>query len=209
MPFSSLITATIETVLNRLIQDDPMLVRQAARLKGQSVQIHLKELDQTLTFVFSQQVDVLNGYEGQPDCFLSLKLSVLPQLKEQANITRLIKADELVLEGDMRLAQNFSVLLTECQPDPEEWLSRLTGDVVAHSVVRGAKDLGHFFQAELIRHQSHLGQVITEEWRIAPGPLEVADFCDQVDDLHSQLARLEARIQHVSRNIDNQVADKQ
>ncbi|MDW6002549.1 ubiquinone biosynthesis accessory factor UbiJ [Vibrio mangrovi] len=201
MPFEPLLTATIETVLNRLVQDDPALVRQLARLKGNVIQIHLKELDKTLTFVFSQQIDVLAQYEGTPDCYLSLTLSILPQLQEQANITQLIKQDKLVLEGDMQLAQKFSQLMTDCKPDWEEWLSRLTGDVVAHTVAQGVKDFGHFLQSHHQRHQSHLAQVLTEEWRIAPGPLELADFCDQVDEVQSQLSRLEVRIQSLTEKL--------
>lgn len=194
MPFEPLVTAVIETSLNTLINDDPNLVRRLARLKGQVIQVHLKELDKTLTFVFSQQIDVLAHYEGQPDCYLSLHLSVLPELREQANITKLIKQDKLVLEGDIQLAQKFSQLMTDCKPDIEEWLSRATGDVVAHTVVQGAKNVGSLLNSQFNKHQNHLAQVLTEEWRIAPAPLEIAYFCDQVDDVKSQAARLEAKL---------------
>ncbi|EJN6828403.1 hypothetical protein ATY35_09165 [Vibrio cidicii] len=194
MPFAPLITAAIETTLNVLFKDNPDLQRRLLRLKGQVIQIHLKELNQTLTFVFSQQIDVLADYEGQPDCYLSLNLSVLPQLREQANITRLIKQDQLVLDGDIQLAQKFAQLMTDAKPDVEEWLSRVTGDVVAHSAVQGARNVGEFLRAQAKKHQNHLGQVLTEEWRVAPGPLEVAHFCDQVDDVQSATAQLEARL---------------
>lgn len=194
MPFAPLITAAIETTLNVLFKDNPDLQRRLLRLKGQVIQIHLKELNQKLTFVFSQQIDVLADYEGQPDCYLSLNLSVLPQLREQANITRLIKQDQLVLDGDIQLAQKFAQLMTDAKPDVEEWLSRVTGDVVAHSAVQGARNVGEFLRAQAKKHQNHLGQVLTEEWRVAPGPLEVAHFCDQVDDLQSATAQLEARL---------------
>ncbi|MBL4262639.1 ubiquinone biosynthesis accessory factor UbiJ [Vibrio fluvialis] len=194
MPFEPLITAVIESLLNTLIKDDPELGRRLARLKGQVIQVHLKEINKTLTFIFSQQIDVLANYEGEPDCYLSLNLSVLPELREQANITKLIKQDKLVLKGDIQLAQKFSQLMTDCKPDIEEWLSRVTGDVVAHTVVQGAKNVGALLSAQVSKHQNHLAQVLTEEWRVAPGPLEIAYFCDQVDDVKSQAARLESRL---------------
>ncbi|HGF4929615.1 TPA: SCP2 domain-containing protein [Vibrio parahaemolyticus] len=194
MPFEPLITAVIETSLNTLIKDDPALGRRLSRLKGQVIQVHLKEIDKTLTFVFSQQIDVLGNYEGQPDCYLSLNLSVLPELRDQANITRLIKQDKLELEGDIQLAQKFSQLMTDCKPDIEEWLSRVTGDVVAHTLVQGTKNVGGFFVSQAEKHQRHLAQVVTEEWKLAPAPLEVAYFCDQVDEVRSQASRVEARL---------------
>ncbi len=80
------------------------------------------------------------------------------------------------------------------QPDIEEWLSRVTGDVVAHTVVQGAKNFGSLLQSQFSKHQNHVAQVFTEEWRIAPPPLEIANFCDQVDDVKSQAARFEAKL---------------
>ncbi|CAM3068586.1 MULTISPECIES: SCP2 domain-containing protein [Vibrio] len=207
MPFEPLVTAVIETSLNTLIKDDPNLGRRLARLKGQVIQVHLKELNKTLTFVFSQQIDVLANYEGKPDCYLSLHLSVLPELREQANITKLIKQDKLVLEGDIQLAQKFSQLMTDCKPDIEEWLSRVTGDVVAHTVVQGAKNVGSLLTSQFNKHQNHLAQVLTEEWRIAPAPLEIAYFCDQVDDVKSQAARLEAKLAALLEKISKENAE--
>ncbi|ASO27954.1 hypothetical protein CG015_00825 [Vibrio anguillarum] len=197
MPFEPLVTAAIETTLNTLIQDDPDLVRRLSRLKGQVIQVHLKEFNKTLTFIFSQQIDVLAAYEGESNCYLSLNVSILPELREQANITQLIKQDKLVLEGDIQLAQKFAQLITDCKPDVEEWLSRLTGDVLAHALVQGVKDIGQALQSQRSKHQNHLSQVLTEEWRLLPSSLEVAYFCDQVDDLNSQAARIEAKIQHL------------
>ncbi|HAS6348981.1 SCP2 domain-containing protein [Vibrio sp. IRLE0018] len=195
MPFEPLITAVIETSLNVLVKDNPDLEKRLLRLKGQVIQVHLQELNKTLTFIFSQQIDVLANYEGQPDCYLSLKLAVLPELREQANITKLIKQDKLILEGDIQLAQKFAQLITDAKPDVEEWVSRVTGDVVAHSLAQGVKNVGGFVGRQAKKQQYHLAQVITEEWRLAPGPLEVAYFCDQVDEVKSELARLEARLQ--------------
>ncbi|EJT1340372.1 SCP2 domain-containing protein [Vibrio vulnificus] len=195
MPFEPLITAVIETSLNVLVKDNPDLEKRLLRLKGQVIQVHLQEVNKTLTFIFSQQIDVLANYEGQPDCYLSLKLAVLPDLKEQANITKLIKQDKLILEGDIQLAQKFAQLILDAKPDVEEWVSRVTGDVVAHSLAQGVKNVGGFVGRQAKKQQHHLAQVITEEWRLAPGPLEVAYFCDQVDDAKSDLARLEARLQ--------------
>lgn len=194
MPFDPLVTAVIETSLNTLVNDDPDLVRRLSRLKGQIIQVNLKELNKTLTFVFSQQIDVLADYEGQPDCYLSLNLSVLPELREQSNITKLIKQDKLILEGDIQLARKFAQLMTDCKPDLEEWLSRVTGDVVAHTLVQGVKNVGGFVASQANKHQNHFAQVLTEEWKIAPAPLEVAHFCDQVDDVKSAAARLEAKL---------------
>lgn len=194
MPFEPLVTAVIETTLNTLINDDPELGRRLARLKGQAIQIHLKELNKTFTFLFSQQIDVLAHYEGQPDCYLSLNVAILPQLREQANITALIKQDQLVLDGDIQLAQKFAQLMTDCKPDLEEWLSRLTGDVVAHTVVQGVKNVGQFVWRQTQKPHHRAAQIVTEEWRLVPNALEIAHFCDEVAVIDQQVEQVETRL---------------
>lgn len=189
-----LVSATIETGLNRLIKEDPDLSRQCLRLKGKVLQLHIKELDKSFTFVFSHQIDVLGDYEGEPDCYLSLSLKTLPQLREQVNITQLIKQDLLELEGDLQLAQKFSTLLSEAKPDIEEWLSQWVGDSLAHTVVYAGKQVLATAKQQVQKQQNHAAQVITEEWKIVPAPLEIAYFCDQVDTVKQQVCNMESRL---------------
>lgn len=186
-------TAAIETTINTLIKDNPEHGRRLNRLKGKVLQVHLIELKKTLTFVFSQQVDVLTHYEGSPDCYLSLHLAVLTQLKDQNNITRLIKQEKIELEGDLKLAQQFSQLMNDCKPDLEEWMSRVTGDIVAHTVVQGVKDTNVWVKKQVNKHHNHVAQILTEEWKVAPSPLEIANFCNQVSDVESCAAKLDKR----------------
>lgn len=194
MPFEPLVTGIIETTLNRLIIDAPEHQKQVSRLKGKVIKVHLQELDRQLIFVFSHQVDVLSHYEAEPDCYLSLKLAVLPELKDQSNITRLIKQDKLVLEGDIQLAQKFSQLMTDIKPDPEEWLSRATGDVIAHTIVQGTKSQAESLKQGLLNQQRRLSTVVTHEWQITPSALEIAYFCDQVDELAGSVSVIEQRL---------------
>lgn len=128
------------------------------------------------------------------DCELALNLTVLPELRQQANLTQLIKADKLALEGDIQLAQQFSALLSGLKPDVEEKLSQYTGDIVAHTLVSGLKTGAQRIRQGAKRRQRDLAEVITEEWKLAPQALEIAHFADQVDDLKSDVARFEARL---------------
>lgn len=44
------------------------------------------------------------------------------------------------------------------------------------------------------RQTRHAAEVLTEEWKMAPAPLEIAYFCDQVTDVEAQLTELDARL---------------
>jgi ubiquinone biosynthesis protein UbiJ len=74
-------------------------------------------------------------------------------------------------------------------------------------VVQGAKNVGSLLTSQFNKHQNHLAQVLTEEWRVAPAPLEIAYFCDQVDDVKSQAARLEAKLAALLEKISKENAE--
>lgn len=197
MPFQPLIAAVFETSLNRLIEDDPQLKRRLTRFKGRVIQLRIQEFKTHFTLVISHQLDVLTQYEGQPDCQISLALASLPKLRDQQQLTQLIKNDELTFAGDVQFAQQFAQLLSDCRPDVEEWLSRFTGDVVAHTAVQGIKkQLASVKQGVQLR-QSQLAQIITEEARFVPAPLEIAYFCEQVQQLHTQTQQCVTRLEQL------------
>lgn len=195
MPLDPLVTAVVETSLNTLLKQDVESQRRIARLKGKVLRVRLTDINKQLVFVFSQQIDVLADFEGDADCDLALAISVAPQLKDKANLTKLIKEDKLHLDGDIDVAQQFSNLLNGLNPDIAEWLSHYTGDVVAHTLVRGAQQGLAFLKQMTERNQRYVGELVVEEWRLAPGALEVAYFADQVDDVQSQASRLSARLE--------------
>ncbi len=195
MPLEPFVTGVMETGLNTLLKESPDSKAALLRLKEKIIHVHLNEVNKDLYFIFSQQqVDILSKFEGEVDCYLALNLSVLPQLREKNNITQLIKQDKLVLEGDLNLAQQFSALLTELKPDVEEKLSQYTGDIVAHTLVSGVKNSACWVKKQISRQTRYAAEVLTEEWKIAPAPLEIAHFCDQVSDVDTQLADLDVRL---------------
>ncbi|GAB3532114.1 ubiquinone biosynthesis accessory factor UbiJ [Photobacterium alginatilyticum] len=194
MPFDAFVTGAVETSLNTLLKDDAESQRRLGRLRGKVISVTINEFGKKLIFIFSQQIDVLAVYEGEVDCELALNLTVLPELRQQANLTQMIKADKLALEGDIQLAQQFSALLSGLKPDVEEKLSQYTGDIVAHTLVSGLKTGAQRIRQGARRRQRDLAEVITEEWKLAPQALEIAHFADLVDDLKSDVARFEARL---------------
>lgn len=206
MPLDPFVTAVVETSLNTLLKQDAESQRRLARLKGKVLRVRLTDINKQLVFVFSQQIDVLADFEGEADCDLALAISVAPQLKDKANLTQLIKQDKLHLEGDIDVAQQFSSLLNGLNPDIAEWLSHYTGDVVAHTLVRGAQQGLAFLKQMTERNQRYVGELVVEEWRLAPGALEVAYFADQVDDVQSQASRLSARLDALEKKLAERVS---
>ena len=94
-----------------------------------------------------------------------LNIMVLPGYRS-SKITQLIKQDKLELTGDIQLAQKFSQLLVDSKPDIEEWLSKVVGDALAHTLVFNVSQLVIALCLEQQKVDSSRWG-LTEEWRVA------------------------------------------
>jgi len=191
MSLTNLLCGLLETGVNQLHQLDSSAVIKRKQLNGTIIGVSLKELDIPLYFIISeQQVDVINKFEGKADCYINVSFSALNQLQDNHQLTHLIKSGQLEVEGDIQLVQQFASLLTDMQIDWEEHLSQKVGDVLAHKLCYHGKKLaaGTLSKSKIIEKQTAL--YLTEEIKLAPSGLEVAYFCEQVNDLHKQADEL-------------------
>ncbi|MDM2730968.1 Uncharacterized protein conserved in bacteria [Citrobacter youngae] len=201
MPLKPLVTAGVENLLNTFLYRSPALKSARTRLQSKVLRFDLKGFSTSLVLVFSErQVDVLGAWEGEADCTVITHASVLPKLRDRQQLTTLIRSGELEVQGDIQVVQNFVALADLAEFDPAELLAPYTGDIVAEGVSKvlrgGAKFLRHGIQ----RQQRYVAEAITEEWRMAPGPLEVAWFAEEtaaveraVESLARRLEKLEAK----------------
>ena len=201
MPFKPLVTAGIESLLNTFLYRSTALKSARARLQSKVLRVELKGFSTPLVLVFSErQVDVLGAWEGEADCTVITHASVLPKLRDRQQLASLIRSGELEVQGDIQVVQNFVALADLAELDPAELLAPYTGDIAAEGISKalrgGAKFLCHGVQ----RQQRYIAEAITEEWRMAPGALEVAWFAEEtaaveraVDALAKRLEKLEAK----------------
>ncbi|CAH0293485.1 SCP2 domain-containing protein [Erwinia aphidicola] len=195
MTLTPLLTASLESALNQILYRDRGLKAARQRLNGRSLAIVLAELQQPVTFVFSEnQVDVIGAWGDTPDCTVKTRLATLPKLRDRQQLTALIRSGELEVEGDLQLVQQFSALLDLAELDPAEYLAPWIGDIAAEGLTKFARRGFNALRRDVERKQSYLGQTLTEEWRLAPGKLELAWFSEEVDALTRSLDALDARI---------------
>lgn len=195
MPTMPMITALLEQGLNRTLWQDRGLKAARQRLKGKVLTLNIRELGQPLVLYFSeQQIDVLNAATDESDCRVTLSFSVLPQLQDRQNLTKLIKSGQLDVEGDIQVIQQFSALIDLAEFDPTEYIAPWTGDLLAQTLSQAGKDFFSFARRTLARRQSQISETLIEEWRVVPGALEQAWFCEETEALQRQVTALEARL---------------
>ncbi len=201
MPFKPMVAAGIERVLNTFLYREGALKSARQRLYGKVLRVSLQEFSSSIVLVFSErQIDVLGEWEGEADCTVITQLRVLPKLRDRQQLTALIRSGELEVQGDIQVVQNLVSLMDLAEFDPAELLAPWTGDIAAEGISKflrgGARFMRHGFQ----RQQRYVAEVLTEEWRVAPGALEVAWFAEEtaaaqraVDDLAKRLDKLEGK----------------
>lgn len=198
MTLTPLLTAGLETALNQILYRDRGLKAARQRLNGRSLAIELAELKQPLIFIFSdQQVDVLGDWCDTPDCKVKTRLATLRKLRDRQQLTSLIRSGELEVEGDLQVVQQFSALIDLAELEPAEYLAPWIGDIAAQGISQAARRGLQLVRGNLDRKQSYLGQALTEEWRLAPGGLELAWFAEEVDAAARELAALETRLKQL------------
>ncbi|MEI2267622.1 ubiquinone biosynthesis protein UbiJ [Erwinia sp. CGal63] len=195
MTLTPLLTAGLETALNQILYRDRGLKAARQRLNGKSLAVELFELKQPLIFIFSEaQVDVLGDWSDTPDCRVKTRLATLRKLRDRQQLTSLIRSGELEVEGDLQVVQQFSALIDLAELDPAEYLAPWIGDVAAQGLSQAARRGLQLLRGDVTRKQSYLSQALTEEWRLAPGSLELAWFAEEVDAAARELAALETRL---------------
>lgn len=124
MTLTPVITAGIETALNRILYRDRGLKSARQRLAGKVLTLRLTELSWPLVLVFSeQQLDVLSDWQDKSDCTVITQLKSLPKLRDRQQLTTLIRSGELQVEGDLQVVQHFSALMDLAELDPAEYLA--------------------------------------------------------------------------------------
>ncbi|BET41941.1 ubiquinone biosynthesis protein UbiJ [Atlantibacter hermannii] len=195
MPVTPMITAGIEGALNAFLYRDRALKSARQRLQGKVLRVALREFSTPLILIFSErQVDVLGQWEGETDCSVTTRLSVLPELRNRQQLTALIRRGDLEVEGDIQVVQNFASLMDLAEFDPAELLAPYIGDIAAEGLSKVFRSGARMVKKSVGRNQRYLAEAVTEEWRMAPGSLEVAWFAEETDALARSLDALISRL---------------
>ncbi|MFT5789743.1 MAG: ubiquinone biosynthesis protein UbiJ [Shewanella sp.] len=194
---SLLTCAAIEVSLNKLIAQSPEDYATLRSLHGKVLCIQLTQLNWPLYLLFAKEIQVFSQYEGDVTTQVNADITTLYQLTEGANLTELIKQDKLSLEGDLSLLQTFSHYLQGVEFDFAEPLSRYIGDAPTHFVSQSLKRAKQDITQVLLKTRSHLSQLTTEEYRLAPHKLEYIHLSDTIEDIAVAVDALESRIEQL------------
>ena len=191
-------TAALERALNDYLDLDPDSRARLVALGGGVVGLHLDGPGYTLYFIPGEdRLQVSLHFDGRPDTLIAGSPLALARLGMAGDTTRL--PEGVRLEGDARLGQQFRDLLRGVDLDWEEWLSRLTGDLLAHQVGEAVRAFTGWARHAGDSLRRDAGEYLREESGVLPTREEVDAFMDDVDRLREDLDRLDARVRKLER----------
>jgi len=184
----------LESVLNRNVAGSRRAQALARQLDGRVMSLTVEGTP--FAFFFRAEggrLAIATRHDGPADASLSgtpIALLALAGPKAEGAL----RQGGVRIEGDAEVAQKFRDLLEQAQPDFEEELARVLGDVAARrfaNVARGVLDWGRKAAGSLT---GSVVEYLQEEGRDLPTRVEVDEFLDGVDRLRDDTDRFEAKL---------------
>lgn len=185
-------TVLFEKLANALLKKDVQSSEKLRRLAGKRIRLKLKELPFTTTVSVDEAgVYISTADTDSVDCCISTELGALPELQDTANLTRLIKADQLDIEGDPMLAQQLVGLFKSLDVDWEAELANTVGDAPAHWLMMLWHKSRSHVEQRLEEGKRWLKGVVTDEKQLLPTREEFNEFKDNMQQLRAKVERLQ------------------
>lgn len=185
----------LETLVNELLSRDANSPERLQKLAGKVLRFDIKELPFVVTVTVEQQVIRLStSAEGDADCWIQTELGVLPELTDNANLTRLIKAGQLDIEGDPMLAQQLVMLVKGLDIDWESELEAKLGVLPAQWLSNLWRSGQRHMKEASKSHRRWINGVVIEEKRLLPARIEFEQFKQQLQQLRATIERLERQV---------------
>ncbi len=132
-----------------------------------------------------------------PDVVVEGPVSGLVRLALAGDDIAALSDSGVTLSGRPDLAQKFQRLLRLTKPDPEEELSGIVGDAVAHQVMTTLRSTADWGQRTAEIFSLNVREFLQEEQRDIPSRYEMNRFRNDVDTLRDDVERAEARLKAI------------
>ncbi len=198
-PLPTPLAVVFEAALNRYLAMDADSQRQLAALSGKAVAVELTDFDwEWVLLVQNDGLRVFSSYDGPVTARLRGSSSALLRMGAGDTSRAAFSAGTVEFNGDVELGQRIKALFDNIDIDWEEQLSRVVGDVAAHSIGHAVRSTHNWGKQTLATLMQDFAEYQQEEARNLPTQEEAEAFNAAVDTLRDDVARLEQRIQRLS-----------
>lgn len=192
-----LLCAVAEKTMARLIAMDPQAAGRLTRLAGKQLSFRLREWPITLVLSASSQGILFNQHEQPTDCKIETDLASLRLLRDPSQLTRLIKADALHIDGDIQVAQQYSHFFQQLNPDWQQTLSTYIGDAAAHKIALSLQQIHQYLSNKSADLQQLSTELAQDELQLTPTVIEMDQFSAAVSELAAKVEVIQQQLQTI------------
>ena len=173
---------------------NPRAARELSVLQGMVIGVEVTDIAWRMFFIPREEhVEISASAEREPDVWIK---------SDVINLIKARRADpgdgvQLEVSGDVAAGQTFQHILQSIEFDWEELLALHLGDVAAHRIGRGAREVNRWLHRSFDSLAFSTGEYLREEAELAVDPEEVRRFIADVDTLRDDVERLAARLRRL------------
>jgi len=182
--------------LNHLLAAEAWARDKLKPYAGQCVEFRAPPLPALRLDILASGLLGSTAQAAAPDLVVTIGAGALPALMQgEEALMR-----EIRIEGAADLASAVQYLFRNLRWDLEEDLSRIFGDVIAHRMVEQGSRVAAWGREAGEKLAQNLAEYWTEEQPMLARPAEVRQFLADVERLRGDLARIEQRIEALTRS---------
>ncbi len=191
----------LEKALNHYLALDRESKRRIALLQDKRVTLVLSGTPLIVQLVFrTEKIEMHWDHFSEADITIKgTPLNLLHMSVARENHQRFF-AEDVLVEGNMELAQHVLAIFDELEIDWEEKLSQWVGDVPAYQTGRVMRGMRAFKQRVERTFMRNLNEYLHEEINLFPPVEALQHFFNEVDELRMDVDRLEARLLKLKEN---------
>ena len=200
------IATAVEPVINAAIGLDEEAGRRVQALADAVLEVRVIGLGFSLFLVpDGRRLRITGESETGPAARISGPPASLARLGTTGG-TRVLFGGSIRVDGDVGVAKAYKRLFDTLEPDWEEALARLSGDVPAHEAGRAVRAFRDGVRRGVEGRRQDLRAWLIDEVEALPAPGEVDEWLRGVDRLRADVDRLAARVGRLERRQRDQGA---
>jgi len=195
----------LEKAINRYLALDPESEQRIALLQDKVVTVEMTGVPLSVQLLFADKTIQLKWQDFiEPDLVIRgtplnlLHMSLAAPDKRQAFF-----AADVVIEGNMELAQHVLAIFAELEIDWEDYFSRWMGDVPAYQSGRFVREFKKITRTVRKTFTEYVNEYCHEEINVVPPVEALQDFFKDVDELRLDVERLAARVAQLKQKVQD------
>ena len=195
MEFRQIIASVLERALNATLAMDPGSVQLLAKLEGRVIAMNIESIDGSFYLLPHRQgVSIEIDHDQNPDIIIEGGLLAYAR-SATASVRGLANPDRLLeISGDADLVAVMRDFLRSLQPDLEEQLSSLIGDIPARQAGNQIRSFAEWAEQVGQSIAVNTGEYLTEEKQLLVVRPRIDRFLIAVDQLQNDTERLASRL---------------